>query len=88
MAEYHLDFEKPLVELRKKIEELKSFTTDKNINVNEELKTLEEKAEKMKNEGQDNCRRSIPQTGQKLLVQPEEIHCSAGRTEVVWQTKH
>jgi acetyl-CoA carboxylase carboxyl transferase subunit alpha len=45
-----LDFEKPIVELETKIEELKHFGTDKNISLDPEIKKLEEKLEKMKNE--------------------------------------
>lgn len=50
MEEYILNFEKPLVELRKRIEELKKFATEKNIDVMEELRVLEQKAEKMRDE--------------------------------------
>ncbi|MCK5012703.1 MAG: acetyl-CoA carboxylase carboxyltransferase subunit alpha [Candidatus Omnitrophica bacterium] len=45
-----LDFEKPIVELETKIEELKHFGTDKNISLDPEIKKLEEKLEKMKAE--------------------------------------
>ena len=45
-----LDFEKPIVELETKIEELKHFGTDKNISLDPEIKKLKEKLEKMKNE--------------------------------------
>lgn len=45
-----LDFEKPIVELEAKIEELKNFGTDKNISLDPEIKKLEEKLEKMKSE--------------------------------------
>ena len=50
MAEFLLEFEKPLAELRKKIDELKNFTKDKSIDAGEEIKRLEEKAVKMKDE--------------------------------------
>lgn len=43
-----LDFEKPIVELEFKIEELKNFGVDKNITLDPEIKKLEEKLEKMK----------------------------------------
>ena len=43
-----LDFEKPIVELEFKIEELKNFGIDKNITLDPEIKKLEEKLEKMK----------------------------------------
>jgi len=45
-----LDFEKPIVELESKIEELKHFGTDKNISLDPEIKKLEEKLEKMKSQ--------------------------------------
>lgn len=43
-----LDFEKPIVELEFKIEELKNFGMDKNITLDPEIRKLEEKLEKMK----------------------------------------
>lgn len=45
-----LDFEKPIVELELKIEELRNFGIDKNITLDPEIKKLEEKLEKMKME--------------------------------------
>lgn len=45
-----LDFEKPILELERKIEELKRFSSDKQINVSEEIKTLEKKADQIKKE--------------------------------------
>lgn len=45
-----LDFEKPVIELEAKIEELKHFGTDRNISLDPEIKKLEEKLEKMKRE--------------------------------------
>jgi len=45
-----LDFEKPIVELEFKIEELRNFGEDKNITLEPEIKKLEEKLEKMKAE--------------------------------------
>jgi len=45
-----LEFEKPIVELESKIEELKNFGTDKNISLDPEIKKLEEKLEKIKTE--------------------------------------
>ena len=45
-----LEFEKPIVELETKIEELKNFGSDKNINLGPEEKKLEQKLDKMKNE--------------------------------------
>jgi len=43
-----LDFEKPIIELELKIEELKNFGEDKNITLEPEIKKLGEKLEKMK----------------------------------------
>lgn len=40
-----LDFEKPIVELEKKIQELRHFDTDKKIDLSKEVKSLEEKLE-------------------------------------------
>jgi acetyl-CoA carboxylase carboxyl transferase subunit alpha len=45
-----LEFEKPLAELNKKIEELKTYAREKNLNVDAELKPLELRAEKMSGE--------------------------------------
>ena len=43
-----LDFEKPIVELEKKIEELKKLSLDQNMDLSDEIKKLEEKLEKLK----------------------------------------
>ena len=45
-----LSFEKPLLELRKKIEELKTFTTEKEIDLSDEIAKLEAKAERLEKE--------------------------------------
>lgn len=45
-----LDFEKPILELERKIEELKTFSAEKHIDVSEEIKKLEKKAEQIKKE--------------------------------------
>ena len=45
-----LDFEKPILELEKKIEELKSFTSKEDIDLSGEVKRLEERLEKVKHE--------------------------------------
>ncbi len=45
-----LDFEKPILELEKKIEELKSFTAKEDIDLSSEIKKLEERLEKVKKE--------------------------------------
>jgi acetyl-CoA carboxylase carboxyl transferase subunit alpha len=43
-----LDFEKPIIELEKKIQELKSFISDKRIDLSSELRRLEDKLEHLK----------------------------------------
>jgi len=43
-----LDFEKPIVELEKKIQELKNFTSNKQIDLSLEIKRLEEKLEHLR----------------------------------------
>ncbi|MDD5477337.1 MAG: acetyl-CoA carboxylase carboxyltransferase subunit alpha [Candidatus Omnitrophica bacterium] len=43
-----LDFEKPILELEKKIQELKSFMAEKKIDLSSEIKKLEEKLEHLK----------------------------------------
>ncbi|MBU4375950.1 MAG: acetyl-CoA carboxylase carboxyltransferase subunit alpha [Candidatus Omnitrophica bacterium] len=45
-----LDFEKPVVELERKIEELKKFSSGENMDLSDEIKKLEEKLEKAKKE--------------------------------------
>lgn len=46
----HLDFEKPIVELERKIEELKKFTSSAKMDLSEEIKKLRKRAEKLKKE--------------------------------------
>lgn len=43
-----LDFEKPIAELEKKIQELKGFVSDKKIDISSEVKRLEDKLEHLK----------------------------------------
>lgn len=43
-----LDFEKPIIELETKINELRNFSSGRNINLGSEIKKLEDKLEKMK----------------------------------------
>jgi acetyl-CoA carboxylase carboxyl transferase subunit alpha len=50
MADKPLEFEKPLIELKKKIEELRHLTRDGKINAEAEMKKLEEKVNDMKDE--------------------------------------
>jgi acetyl-CoA carboxylase carboxyl transferase subunit alpha len=45
-----LEFEKPLVELEKRIEELRKFTSGEKIDFSEEIRKLEEKAKRLKKE--------------------------------------
>lgn len=45
-----LDFEKPVVELERKIEELKKFSSSEKMDLSDEIKKLEEKLEKSKRE--------------------------------------
>ena len=50
MAEYWLDFEKPIVELERKIEELRSIANQENFDVVEEIRRLELKLERLRKE--------------------------------------
>lgn len=50
MSNIFLDFEKPILELETKIEELRQFTLDKEIDLADEIITLEKKAKKLKEE--------------------------------------
>lgn len=49
-----LDFEKPIVELEKKIQELKKYVADKKIDLSSEVKRLEEKLEHLKKDTYSN----------------------------------
>jgi acetyl-CoA carboxylase carboxyl transferase subunit alpha len=49
-----LDFEKPILELEKKINELKHFIADKKIDLSSEVKKLEEKLEHLKKDTYSN----------------------------------
>lgn len=49
-----LDFEKPIAELERKIEELKSFTSNKKIDLGSEIKNLEEKLAKLRKDTYGN----------------------------------
>lgn len=50
MTDFKMDFEKSIIELEKKIDELKKFTESKEIDFSEEIKKLELKTELMKKE--------------------------------------
>jgi acetyl-CoA carboxylase carboxyl transferase subunit alpha len=43
-----LDFEKPILELERKVQELKTYSSDKKMDLSSEIKRLEEKLEKLK----------------------------------------
>ncbi|NLY90243.1 MAG: acetyl-CoA carboxylase carboxyltransferase subunit alpha [Firmicutes bacterium] len=49
-SNYNLDFERPLKELEKRIEELKLFAEEKQIDMSEEIARMEEKARGLKTE--------------------------------------
>jgi len=49
-----LDFEKPILDLEKKIQELRNFTTDKKIDLSSEVSRLEEKLERLKRDTYSN----------------------------------
>ncbi len=49
-----LEFEKPIVELESKIEELRNFSIDKKVNLEHEIRKLEEKLAKMKEQVYNN----------------------------------
>ena len=49
-----LEFEKPILELERKIDELKKFTSSENINLHSEIERLKQKLEKLKQEIFDN----------------------------------
>ncbi|MCI0516016.1 acetyl-CoA carboxylase carboxyltransferase subunit alpha [candidate division KSB1 bacterium] len=50
MSGFTLEFEKPIVELEKKIQELKDYSVNKNIGVDDEIHRLEDKVEQLKRE--------------------------------------
>ncbi|MDD4202760.1 MAG: acetyl-CoA carboxylase carboxyltransferase subunit alpha, partial [Candidatus Omnitrophica bacterium] len=54
MSKIGLDFEKPIIELESKIEELKKFTEKEDIDLTEEIKNLESRLEKVKKEIYEN----------------------------------
>lgn len=47
MAEFVLDFEKPVVELEKKIAEMKAYTVEENIELTDEIQRLESRLQKL-----------------------------------------
>lgn len=48
MNEYILDFEKPIYELEKKVQEMKEYSSTENIEVSEEITRLQEKVARLK----------------------------------------
>jgi acetyl-CoA carboxylase carboxyl transferase subunit alpha len=50
VSNYNLDFEKPLKELEKRIEEIRLFAEEKQIDMSEEIARMEEKARSLKSE--------------------------------------
>ena len=51
-----LDFEKPIIELERKIDELKGFTSREDLNMSSEVKKLEAKLSQIKKEVYENLR--------------------------------
>src|SRR4030043_1190474 len=49
-----LDFEKPIIALEKKIQELRGFVSEKKIDLSSEVKRLEEKLERLKKDTYNN----------------------------------
>ena len=47
MGSFVLDFEKPIIELEKKIDEMKSYAVDKDVELSVEIKRLESRLEKL-----------------------------------------
>ena len=50
MVKHYLEFEKPLIELEREIENLKRFSMGKQISFSEPLKNLEEKLHRLQKE--------------------------------------
>ena len=50
MVKHYLDFEKPLIELEKEIENLRKFSTSKQLHFSEQLKNLEDKLHRLQKE--------------------------------------
>jgi acetyl-CoA carboxylase carboxyl transferase subunit alpha len=50
MVKHYLDFEKPLIELEKEIENLRKFSTSKQVHFSEQLKNLEDKLHRLQKE--------------------------------------
>ncbi len=50
MVKHYLDFEKPLVELEKEIENIRKFSTSRQLHFSEQLKSLEDKLQRVQKE--------------------------------------
>ncbi|NIR51412.1 acetyl-CoA carboxylase carboxyltransferase subunit alpha [candidate division KSB1 bacterium] len=48
MNEFVLDFEKPIVELERRIREMKEYSENENVEISEEISRLEQKAQKLR----------------------------------------
>jgi len=48
MSEFVLEFEKPIVELERRINEMKEYSRNENVEISEEIQRLEEKASKLR----------------------------------------
>lgn len=57
MAEFWLDFERPIVELERKIEELRALASEENLTLKEEIEKLERKADKLRKEVYEDLNR-------------------------------
>ncbi len=66
-----LDFEKPILELEKKIDELRSFTSDKKINLASEINRLEDKLTRLK---KDTYRDLNPWQRVQIARHPQRLY--------------
>lgn len=71
MSAKHLDFELPIIELEKKIEELRRFTSKSKMDLSREVEALERKAERLKKEIFANL---APVERVRLARHPERPH--------------
>ena len=49
-GQHHLDFERPIIELEKKISDMKDFSVGENIQLDTEIKSMKEKLDKLRTE--------------------------------------
>ncbi len=71
MSTNHLDFELPIIELEKKIEELRRFTSNSRMDLCREVEALEKKAERLKREIFTNL---APRQRVQLARHPQRPH--------------